>query len=149
MKIQRKVNNLLKSKDIGLWNPCYFMNSKDAKLTWEEKKALLHIFEIIVEKASPLANISSGIQFDEDIPGEVGYFCLNYGVRTDIGYDSDFIYIFNYYGGYTDEYYVENLSKRYGAHWGSFKAGLRSWYDYLLNTGKETRKPTNYKSVVA
>ena len=139
---------MLKNKDMGLWNPCYFFNFRDARLTWEEKKALLHVFEYIVEKASPLANVSSGIQFDEDTPGEVEYFCLNYGVREECGYDSDTIYVFDCYRDDTsDKYYVEELSNKYGSHWGSFKAGLRGWYDYMLVTGLATRKPTNYKSV--
>lgn len=150
MKIQRKIKSLLKSKDMGLWNPCYFMNLKDAKLTWEEKKALLHLFEYIVSEADPQTNISSGVQFDEDTPGEVEYFCLYF---SPLGYDpdnwSDFrtIYVFNYYTGTHDKYYIEDLSKRYGAHWGSFKAGLRAWYDHMLLKGEADRKPTSYKSV--
>jgi hypothetical protein len=151
MKIQRKIKELLKEKNIGLWNPCYFLNLKDAKLTWEEKKALLHIFEIIAANASPSTNICSGIQFDLDTPGEVEYFSLGFrpeGYNPDDWNDYEDLYIFNYYlDDRSDKYYIEDLSKRYGAHWGSFKAGLRGWYDHLLKIGRETRIPTSYKSV--
>ena len=138
--------NLLKSKDMGLWNPCYFFNLRDAKLTWEEKYALLHLFEYMVEKAVPRSNIWSGIQFDEDTPGEVEYFSLGY--NTGEGFeDWAKLYVFNYYTGVHDKFYMKDLSKRYGSHWGSFKAGLRGWYDYMLLSGLVTRRPTNYKSV--
>ena len=150
MKIQRKITDLLKTKNMGLWNSCYFLNLKDAKLTWEEKKALLHLFEYIVGKADPETNISSGIQFDEDTPGEVEYFCLNFrpqGHDPDNWSDFKTLYVFNYYTGSFDKYYVEGLVKKHGAHWGSFKAGLRGWYDYMLSSGLATRVPTNYKSV--
>lgn len=149
MKVQRKIKELLKTKDIGLWNPCYFLNLRDAKLTWEERKALLHIFKSIVEDASPLTNITSGIQFDQET-GEVEYFTLNFrpkGYNPDDWNSWNSIDVFNYYEGDTDKYYIEDLSKRYGTHWGSFKAGLRGWYDHLLKIGRETRIPTNYKSV--
>ena len=146
MKIQRKIKEMLKEKGIGLWGKEYFLNPRDAKLTWEEKKALLHLFEYMVEKAIPETNISSGIQFDEDTPGDVEYFCLGYRIGEEID-DWKNIYVFNYYTGTHDKFYVENLSKRYGSHWGSFKAGLRGWYDYMLLAGLVNRKPTNYKSV--
>ena len=150
MKIQRKIMELLKTKDMGLWNPCYFLNLRDAKLTWEERKALLHLFEYIVEKASPQTNIFSGVQFDLDTPGEVEYFMLSFrpeGYNPDDWDDYEDIFVFNYYTGTHDKLYIEELSKKYGAHWGSFKAGLRGWYDYMLVTGLATRVPTNYKSV--
>lgn len=149
MKIQRKIKELLKEKNIGLWNPCYFFNLKDSHLTWEERKALLHIFKSIVEDASPLTNITSGIQFDQET-GEVEYFTLNFrpkGYNPDDWNSWNSIDVFNYYEGDTDKFYVEELSKKYGANWGSFKAGLRGWYDHLLKIGRETRIPTSYKSV--
>lgn len=147
MKIQRKIKEMLKSKKIGLWGKEYFLNPRDAHLSWEERKALLHVFEYIVGEAIPETNISSGIQFDEDTPGEVEYFCLGY--RTGEGFDDwHKLYVFDYYrDGVSDKHYVEDLSKIYGSHWGSFKAGLRGWYDYMLTNGLVTRKPTNYKSV--
>lgn len=146
MKIQRKIKNMLKGKKIGLWGKEYFLNPRDAKLTWEEKKALLHLFEYMVEKAIPETNISSGIQFDEDTPGDVEYFCLGYRIGEEID-DWKNIYIFNYYSGSSDKLYVEDLVKKHGSHWGAFKAGLRGWYDYMLLTGLTDRVPTNYKSV--
>ena len=150
MKIQRKIKELLKGKNIGLWNSCYFLNLRDAKLTWEEKYALLHLFEYIVEKASPQTNIFSGIQFDMDTPGEVEYFGLNFrpiNYNPDNWDDWNTVYVFNYYTGTHDKFYVEDLVKKHGSHWGSFKAGLRAWYDHMLLTGLVSRKPTSYKSV--
>ncbi len=150
MKIQRKIMELLKTKNLELWNPCYFLNLRDAKLTWEERKALLYIFKEIVEEAAPQTDINSGVQFDLDIPGEVEYFSLNYrpvDYNEDDWDDWGTIYIFNYYNASNGKHYVEDLSKRYGAHWGSFKAGLRAWYDHMLLTGLATRIPTSYKSV--
>ena len=146
MKIQRKIKNMLKGKKIGLWGKEYFLNPRDAKLTWEEKHALLHLFEYIIENAVSETNISSGIQFDEDTPGEVEYFCLGY--RTGEGVeDWKKLYIFDYYNNTSDKHYIEDLVYKYGTHWGSFKAGLRGWYDYMLISGLATRKPTSYKSV--
>lgn len=150
MKIQRKIKEMLKEKNIGLWNPCYFLNLRDAKLTWEERKALLYIFKQIVEVAAPQTNICSGVQFDLDIPGEVEYFCLNFrpeDFNEDDWDDWGTTYVFNYYTASNGKHYVEDLSKRYGAHWGSFKAGLRGWYDYMLLAGIVNRQPTNYKPV--
>ena len=146
MKLKRKIMELLKSKDMGLWNPCYFFNMRDARLTWEEKYALLYLFEYMVDKAIPRSNIWSGVQFDEDTPGEVEYFSLGYNTG-DGTEDWDKIYVFNYYTGTHDKLYVEELSKKHGAHWGSFKAGLRGWYDYMLLAGLADRQPTSYKSV--
>lgn len=150
MKIKRKIMDLLKTKDMGLWNPCYFMNLRDACLIWEERKALLYLFEQIVSEADPGTNINSGVQFDLDTPGEVEYFALNYrpqGHNEDDWDDWGTIYIFNYYTCTNAKHYVEELSKKHGAHWGSFKAGLRGWYDYILLAGLTERKPTNYKPV--
>ena len=150
MKIKRKIMELLKTKDMGLWNPCYFLNLRDARLTWEERKALLYIFKYIVEKAAPQTNICSGVQFDLDIPGEVEYFSLGFrpeGYNPDDWDDYEDLYIFNYYTVSNEKYYVEDLAKKHGSHWGSFKAGLRAWYDYMLLAGLAERKPTNYKPV--
>lgn len=145
MKIQRKIKEMLKGKGMVLWNPCYFLNLRDAKLTWEERKALLYLFEHICLDATPKTEIFSGIEFDEDTPGEVEYFCLYY--EADDYEDYRQLYVFNYYTGTHDKYYVEDLVKKYGSHWGSFKAGLRAWYDHMLLKGEADRKPTNYKSV--
>lgn len=150
MKIQRKIKELLKTKNMELWNPCYFLNLRDARLTWEERKALLYLFEQIVEEAAPQTDICSGIQFDLDTPGEVEYFCLNFrpeDFNEDDWDDWGTMYIFNYYNVSNGKHYVEELSKKHGAHWGSFKAGLRGWYDYMLLAGLADRQPTSYKSV--
>lgn len=151
MKIKRRIMEMLKTKDMGLWNPCYFLNLRDARLTWEERKALLYLFEQIVEEAASQTNVCSGVQFDLDTPGEVEYFTLSFrpeGYNPDDWDDYTDIYVFNYYRDDTsDKFYIEELSKKHGAHWGSFKAGLRGWYDHLLKIGRETRKPTSYKSV--
>ena len=148
MKIRKLLNNKKYEKLIKMWrDPQYFLNWKDAKFSWEERRSLEYILDFL--SALELKNLGTYIKFyDEDFindedPVDVEVFAI---YRTDPNGIICQLSIFDSWERGNDIKHFLSLYKNHGTHWAAVKAGLRGIYDDNHISGKVgfERKPTNW-----
>lgn len=145
----------------------YLTNIKDAKFTWEEKKALLHFLKQSSEmKKEDMAQFElsqnecdvfklsqtpiSQTKYNEE--WDVERFTLAIPRIKKVEEEDGFYYTTstdNTVDIYDEDYdrnLYDHLIKNFGPHWAAVKAGLRGWYYQLKDEGVEgfDRNPTNF-----